>query len=163
MLRHMGTYRTTAPDEPAIESTLSALLFQLGRELYAIPAEAVREIARYRSYTPVPGAPHTLPGIISQRGAILPVIELRPLLGLPEAPLSRAARLVVAHVGDVEMALIIETVIDLIEFPLAELTPPPPTLTGPRAALLRGVITREAQPVALIDLEALVAALGAEG
>jgi purine-binding chemotaxis protein CheW len=70
---------TFEPANPTADGAgaLSLLIVQLDRERYALPSAAVREIARYRPCTPVPGAPAALPGIISQRGAILPVVDLR--------------------------------------------------------------------------------------
>src|SRR4051812_49093714 len=67
-------------DAPA---PLDVLLIELAGELYGLPSASVREVLRYRTYTPVPGAPPTLPGILSQRGVVLPLVELRPLLGFP--------------------------------------------------------------------------------
>ena len=80
-------------DIPAL-ATIDVLLLRLAGELYGIPSASVREVVRYRAYTPVPGSPPSLPGILSQRGTILPVVELRQLLDLAIVPLSRAARLV---------------------------------------------------------------------
>ncbi|MFN8476413.1 MAG: chemotaxis protein CheW [Kouleothrix sp.] len=38
--------------------------------MFALPSNSVREVLRYRAYTPVPGAPPMLPGILNQRGVI---------------------------------------------------------------------------------------------
>jgi purine-binding chemotaxis protein CheW len=137
----------------------SLLLFQLDRELFAIPAASVREIARYRAYTPVPGAPHALPGIISQRGAIIPVVELRGLLNLPENQLERGARLVIAQHDEVEMALIVESVIDLVDLPEDAVAPAPTAPDAARAGLLQGLAEHNGRTLALIDMDALLAAL----
>ena len=40
----------------------------------SLPSASVREVVRYRDYTPVPGAPPSLPGILHQRGTIVPVV-----------------------------------------------------------------------------------------
>src|SRR6187549_2380946 len=87
---------------------LEVLLFRLERELYAVPSTSVREIMRYRPWTPVPGAPASLPGIISQRGMILPVVEPRPLLGLEQAGITREARMVIVMHNDISMVLLAE-------------------------------------------------------
>jgi purine-binding chemotaxis protein CheW len=152
---------TFEPANPTADGAgaLSLLIVQLDRERYALPSAAVREIARYRPCTPVPGAPAALPGIISQRGAILPVVDLRPVLGLPDRPLTKAARLVIGHHAGVDMALIAEAVEDLVTLPADAFERPPAGLDPARAALLRGIAADEAGPVALIDLDALIAAL----
>lgn len=150
------------PDAHSEAVPCEVLLVRLERELYALPSASVREVVRLRPITPVPGAPPALPGIISQRGAILPVVELRSLLGLPEAELSRAARLVVVHHNDVDMALIVEEVLDLADLPAHSIEPVPSALPPTRARLLSNIAQYADQPVALLDLDALIAVLREE-
>lgn len=138
---------------------LDVLLFRLERELYAIPSLGVREVARYRPYTPVPGAPPTLPGIISQRGMILPVVELHPLLGLAQAEVTRAARLVIVMHNEVGLALLVEAVLDLVALPADAIEPVPAALDPARARFLRGIVQHKGQPVGLLDLDEVIAGL----
>ena len=147
-------------DIPAL-ATIDVLLLRLAGELYGIPSASVREVVRYRAYTPVPGSPPSLPGILSQRGTILPVVELRQLLDLAIVPLSRAARLVIVAHQETDMALLAEDVVDLAVLPADMLQPLPAALDPARARFLRGIAQYEQQPVALIDLDELIAGLRA--
>jgi purine-binding chemotaxis protein CheW len=147
-------------DIPAL-ATIDVLLLRLAGELYGIPSASVREVVRYRAYTPVPGSPPSLPGILSQRGTILPVVELRQLLDLATVPLSRAARLVIVAHQEIDMALLAEDVVDLAVLPADMLQPLPAALDPARARFLRGIAQYEQQPVALIDLDELIAGLRA--
>ena len=142
---------------------LEVLLVRLERELYAIPSASVREVARFRPWTLVPGAAATLPGIISQRGMILPVVELRPLLGLEQAELTRAARLVIVLHNEIGMAVLVEAVLDLIALPADTIEPVPSALDPARARFLRGVTRHEQQPLGLLDLDELIAGLREKG
>ncbi len=54
--------------------------FQVGREEFAFPMEHVREILRVQTPKEVPGAPEHLLGVLTVRGRILPIIDLRRLL-----------------------------------------------------------------------------------
>jgi purine-binding chemotaxis protein CheW len=152
---------SSAAKEIAAPATLDVLLFQLGGELYSIPSASVREVVRYRAYTPVPGAPPSLPGILSQRGTILPLVELRSLLGLAVIPISRAARLVIVAHQDIDMALLAEAVLDLAALPAESVQPLPAALDPARARFLRGIADYEQQPVMLLDLGELIAGLRA--
>ncbi len=145
-----------APDSTA---TITVLLLSLGGETYALPGGAVREVMRYSPPLPVPGAPASLPGIISQRGAVLPVADLRPLLQLAATPPDKATRLVVAQHDDVSLALIADAVSDLVELPEIALEPPPSGLDAARSRLLRATAQHDGRLVALLDLEAVVVAL----
>lgn len=142
-----------------VSPTISVLLLNLGGETYALPGAAVREVMRYRSPLPVPGAPPSLPGIIGQRGAVVPVADLRPLLQLAAPPPGKATRLVVAQHDDVTLALVADAVFDLVELPELALEPLPVGLEPARARLLRATARHEGSMLALIDLEAIIAAL----
>ena len=142
-----------------VVETLDVLLVQLTGELYALPSASVREVVRYRAYTPVPGAPPALPGILNQRGMILPVVDLQLMLGLESMPPTRATRLVVVSHSEVDMALLAERVLDLVALPADAIDPPPAALDSSRARFLRGIVHYEQQPVALLDLDELIASL----
>jgi purine-binding chemotaxis protein CheW len=119
----------------------------------------VREVARYRTVTPVPGAPRMLPGVISQRGIIVPVVDLRLILGLALADITRATRLVHVTYDQIDLALLVDGVIDLLELPMARVELPPAALDPAQARLLKGIIQHEGQPIALLDLASLVTLL----
>ena len=151
----------SAENRPDSLATTNVLLVRIAGEIYALPSSSVREVIRYRECTPVPGAPPTLPGILSQRGAILPVADLHPLLGLEAAPISRATRLVVVSHADVDLAVLVEAVLDLAPLPTDAVEPLPATLDPARARFLRGIVQHERQAIALFDLDEIIAGLRA--
>lgn len=64
-----------------------ACYFRLGEQLLAFGSEHLRQIVTVGSLTQVPRVASELLGLFSVRGAILPLIDLRPLLSLPAPPL----------------------------------------------------------------------------
>lgn len=62
------------------------LAIRLGSSPYAVRLSEVAEILVDRRVTPLPSALPELLGVVSARGAILPVYHLRAVLGLPGAP-----------------------------------------------------------------------------
>lgn len=137
------------------------LLISMGGETYGLPSSSVREVIRYREYTPVPGTPPTLPGILSQRGSILPIVNPYPLLGMAAPPVSRATRLVIIAHQEVDMALLVEAVHDLVAVDAEALQPLPVALDPARARFLRGLVPAGEQLVALLDLGELIAGVRA--
>ncbi|KAB8142392.1 chemotaxis protein CheW [Chloroflexia bacterium SDU3-3] len=152
---------------PALEQLSTAepraqiglIILELAAERYAIPSQLVREVVRFRPWTIVPGAPPTLPGIISQRGMILPIADLRPLLGLPDAELSRTARFVVLQHQEIDMALLAESVVDLAELVEDRFEPPPAALESRRGRFIQGITEFEGSPLALLDMDTITSAL----
>ena len=138
---------------------LNLLTIQIEQEHYALPAAYVREVARYQEITPVPGAPESLPGIINNHGTIIPVANLRLILHFSATELTRAHRLVICHYESIDLALLVDRVIDLSSIASDRIEPIPSSLDATRALLLQGVVLQESMPVALIDLKALITIL----
>lgn len=82
------------------DEVLQLLSFELDGAPYAVPVDRVREIVRMRSITPVPRVPEEVRGVISLRGEIIQVIDLRRRLGLAPIEATRHTRLIVARDRD---------------------------------------------------------------
>ncbi len=75
----------TAKSGDSGDQTLAQLVsFKLGDEEFAFPMERVREILRVQRANEVPDTPKHFLGILTVRGNILPVIDLRLLLNLSD-------------------------------------------------------------------------------
>ncbi|MBX0326765.1 chemotaxis protein CheW [Oscillochloris sp. ZM17-4] len=135
------------------------LIVRVGPERYALPSAAIREVARWRAPTPVPGVPPLLPGIISQRGVVLPAVDLRQLLGLSVAEPDRSSRFIIVHQELADIALLVDAALDICHLASEELARPPAGLDQQRARLLRAVAQHEGQPLLVIDLATLFAVL----
>jgi purine-binding chemotaxis protein CheW len=66
------------------ESEIRALLFLVGDEKYAIDIGRIAEIVTNPLWTPVPGAPPSLLGVIQVHGEICPLWSLARLIGVGE-------------------------------------------------------------------------------
>src|SRR5208283_5153505 len=75
------------------------LAFVLAGETYAVPIGDVAEILRPLPITEVPRAPATVLGVISVRGKLVTVIDLRRRFFLAESPVDRRTRILLADVG----------------------------------------------------------------
>ena len=93
--------RAADPQQVDEEASLfrELLTFTLDGDLYAIPVEWVREIVRLRAITPMPRVPPQIRGVISLRGEIVQVLDLRRRLGIQEGEPTRISRIIVLH-GD---------------------------------------------------------------
>lgn len=104
------------------------LVIWLDGDPYALPIERVREIVRLRPITPVPRVPDAVRGVISLRGEIVQVLDLRRRLGLPPADTEagrRRHRIVVLHGDDGQMAgLLVDRVSEVLRAPADELRAP---------------------------------------
>lgn len=66
----------------------NCLLFTIDGRHYALPLEAVRRVAPMVEVTPLPEAPPPVTGIVNVGGEVVPVLDLRTVLGgAPRPPL----------------------------------------------------------------------------
>jgi purine-binding chemotaxis protein CheW len=89
-------------------STVRAAIVSLGGELFTMDLQNVREVFVVESITPVPGMPSGLVGVTNLRGAVIPLLDLRQIIGLRvETQLKYAV--VVKH-GNWQVGVLVDTV-----------------------------------------------------
>src|SRR4030081_3494383 len=118
---------------------LEALVFALGAEQYALPANQVHEVRPLGLLTPLPGTPSFFAGLINVRGRIVPVVDLRPLLGMPSEDGPSMSVVLVSHrSGDVGLLVTDRPTVRLVRAP--ELTEAPlGALSGIDPSCVRGI------------------------
>jgi len=82
--RGLNSFSSSQGEEKGsgLVSEVRLLSFRLGSEEYAFPIDRVREIIRYTVLRPLPEAPSFVKGLLTLRQRIVPVFDLRALLGL---------------------------------------------------------------------------------
>jgi purine-binding chemotaxis protein CheW len=141
--------------------TIRYLLCKLADEHYGVPMESVREVIRWRVPTPIPGTPATVLGMLHHRGTILPVIDVRSLLGLPRLAPNRSTRIMVVEHQTIHAGIVGDAVADIVDFDLRAIEALPSSLPAAQAQYLSGLTVHEEQPVALLDLAAVFGAISA--
>src|SRR5690606_33819974 len=124
--RAAGRLAGRVEDAPAELREL--LVIWLDDDPYALPIERVREIVRLRPITPVPRMPEAVLGVISLRGEIVQVLDLRRRLGLPPAEQGSSRqrrRIVVLNGEDGQLAgLLVDRVSEVLRTPAEGMRPP---------------------------------------
>jgi purine-binding chemotaxis protein CheW len=129
------------------------LLFTVAGRRYGVELARTREILRYRRPTPLPGTPPFIEGVISVRGAVVPVVDLRRRLDLEGGSAANHQRLVIVTTRSDAAALRIEQI-------LGVLRPAAAMAASPGAPFYRGVLEGP-EPTTVLDLDAVLAFHGA--
>jgi purine-binding chemotaxis protein CheW len=137
-------------------SETAYLVFRVGRESFALPLEAVEEAVDIESIQRVPEMGPAMLGVLSLRGALVPLYASAAVLGA-EATTRRAALVFVTPRG--RLALAVDDVDDVL--PLAEGTLQQAPLDFGDSLLL-GVARRGTELIGVLDADALIAACRAE-
>lgn len=139
--------RVLAAEPPAAPGPgFEVLEFQVANELYALETSWVREVFPLREFTPLPGTPDFVLGIIHVRGRIVSVLDLKRFFELPAQGLSDLNKVIVVGDGAMEFGILADVLIGVRRLAQEEVQAPLPTLTGIRADYLLG-ITRQRQVV----------------
>lgn len=115
------------------------LAFSLGSENYALDISVIREILKPREITEIPRVPDFLLGIISLRGNIIPVFDLKRRLGLGVATIDQDSRIIVCQEGDRLAGLLIDRITQVTSIQEENIEPPPAIFSGRDRAMLDGV------------------------
>lgn len=137
------------------ERPVAAVILRFAGARYAVEMSTVAEVVPVPRVTRVPGGPLWLSGVVNWRGRVLPVIDLRPMVGATMSPLPTSARLVVLAVDDIEAGLVADMVPGLLECPADSVTQTPATAAAGIAGLVRGIVELDG-PVALLDTAAVL-------
>lgn len=108
------------------QEVVTVLAFQVGGERYAVRIEMVDHVLEARGMCALPGAPRHVLGAVVSRSRIVPVLDLRQLLGLEGGGMSDLSKVVVVELEDEAFGLAAEVVDGRRELPRAELSQPPP-------------------------------------
>jgi purine-binding chemotaxis protein CheW len=128
---------------PLASEVLEVVTFNLGDEHYAIETRHVRGVVRLGEWTPVPGAPEFLVGVINLRGEVLALFDLRPLFGMSKGSATEQSRVVVLGGERVEFGLLVDSAHEVRTLRTSEVLTAPGTPAGQGPDHLRGV-TRDA-------------------
>src|SRR6185503_7874267 len=105
-------------------------------------------------------APRHVVGVANLRGTVMPIVDARGLLGLPESRLGRSLRTLVVRDVALQAALVVDTVLGLepLEDVVATDNPSTAAMRGPRP-LMAGWLRWNGEILALLDVPKILAAM----
>ncbi len=145
--------QTGKPDQEVDDEYLQLLVFTIGAEEYGLSIMDIKEIVRPQETTEVPKTPDYVMGIISLRGMIIPVFDIRMRLGLSEGGDNPKPRIIVVNVKDNFYGLFVDSVVQVVNIPISSIEPPPEIIGGIDADSLKGVGKIDDRLIILLNLE----------
>ena len=126
--------------------------FYLGAEVYGLPLDQLREVARVSHLRRVPGAPAGVAGLVNLRGEILCALDVREILGLPAQASTDSPFLVALRGFGDPLGLIVDSIADIYAVLPSEIEPPPAIWPAERAACFIGTARVPVGLMGLLDL-----------
>lgn len=132
---------------------LEVVEFILSGETYAVRTSDIREVHYLKDVTRVPSTPAFVVGVISLRGQIIVVMDIRRFFKLPQTELSVFNKVVIVEKGDVIVGFTADEVTGVRQIEQSTIQPSLATLAGNRAKFLRGITTDR---VTILDVEKML-------
>ncbi len=123
------------------------LTFTLAEETFAVEIVKVREVIDYVHVTRVPRMPAFLRGVINLRGSVVPVIDLRLILGMDCIDKTIDTCVIIAEVrmdGEtLHLGMLADSVQEVIDIDPSQIDPPPRLGSMLNTDFIRGMGKRE--------------------
>lgn len=133
------------------------LAFALAGETYAVQIANVAEILKPPPLTEVPRAPRNVIGVVSVRGKLVTVVDLRRRFRVHESPVDRKSRILLAEVGrgDEQVGLLVDEVLQVYRLADSEIEPAN-VLGGDQPAHIAGIGRPPGTLLILLDLRPIL-------
>ncbi len=138
------------------QNTSQFVGFQIGDQQYAFRIEQIQEIVILDQVTQTPQVADYVEGVSNLRGAIIPIINLRTLLGMDPKQRDGETRTIVVNVGERTMGCTVDMVSQVIRIPEESIQLAPQTVTTDGANYISGFAKLDDRLMVLLDIDELL-------
>lgn len=142
-----------AQQDEVAAASVELLCFKVASEEYAISIMDIKEIIKPREVTEVPRVPSFVRGILSLRGNIIPIFDMRVRLGLAGAAPSERERVVVVKRQGGFAGVLVDEVVQVVRIAEGGIEPPPVVLEGIDREFVLGIGRVSGRMLILLDME----------
>ena len=132
------------------------LTFVLADEEYGLEILKVREIIGMMDDTAVPRTPSYVKGVINLRGKVIPVIDLRLKVGMPETERTDQTCIIVVDIGNVEMGIIVDRVSEVLDIAADDIEDAPSFGSQVNTEFILGMGKANGKVTILLDISKLL-------
>lgn len=130
------------------------VIFKLGDEEFGVWIKNVVEIIRVRKVNPLPELPDFLSGVITVRGAVIPLLDMRKRFSIASTPVNE--RIIIVRAGAERVGLIVDEVSEIAAFTKDEVTQPPGIFKGLKTEYLTGIGKKDSRVILLLNLDKIL-------
>ena len=128
------------PEKVRAASAITEIIeFTLATECYGIESSFVREVYPLKDFTPLPGVPSFILGIVNVRGQILPLVDLKKFFNLPENGLGQLNKVIILQNKLMEFGILADEIIGTKVIYNEDILSVPNNITGIGEKYIKGV------------------------
>ena len=129
------------------------LLFNLNRENYGIKLSSTSGIIESVRLIKIPYSPEYIAGVISLKGEIITVIDIRKILWL-EQPSQKIRHMVcIVDLEDIQLGILVDKVFDIVKVHERSIQPSLSTLDKVKKEYVTGIVDIEGKVTILLDIQ----------
>ena len=128
------------------------ITFEVGERRLAIEIMAIREIRAWSPVTALPSVPSHIVGVVNLRGVVLPVTDLRQLLGWGATDTTPRHVIIVVQIGGQLRGIIVDAVHDIATLGAEHIQPVPDIGENTASRLIEGIATVDGNLIMVLDL-----------
>ncbi len=152
-----STPESPQPNATSAQTNTSQFVgFQIDEQQYAFRIEQIQEIVILDEVTPTPQVADYVEGVCNLRGAIIPIINLRILFGLPPKAADGNTRTIVVNMGERTLGCTVDNVLHVMRIPGDTIQPAPELVAGDGADYIFGFAKVDDRLVILLDIDSLL-------
>ncbi len=129
-------------------------VFTISDEVFGITIERVVEIIRPQKVFSVPGLPDFLSGVMSVRGTVIPLIDLRRRFGT--RPAGKKERIIIVRFEKEKIGFLVDEIKEILALSPEEITTPPSLFKGFRTEFIVGLGKKNDTIIILLDIDNLL-------
>ena len=144
------------PREKEGEEIQQFIGIRLGKELYGIPVEKIRKIAKPLRITSIPGTALHIMGLMNLHGEILCVVDVKVLLNMGKAIPGENSRVVVIKTAEGLVGVFCDEVIDIYDIVKKNIETALSTLSAEISSYIQGQVQIDCGLMGILDMERLL-------
>jgi purine-binding chemotaxis protein CheW len=133
---------------------VKVVIFNLADKEYAVDINDVREVIRLRKIVSVPDAAEFVEGVISLRGKVVTLINLRKKMGFAAELLNKSARIIITEINSRPLGIIVDNVSAVTDLQKENITIPDEALA--QAKYLTGIAKINKRIILVVDIRQLL-------
>jgi len=142
------------------EDVTQILTFSLNNEEYGVDILRINTIREWTSVTTLPDMPSYFRGVFNLRGTIVPVIDLRERLSMPQREYDPTTVVilinVVHHNKELVIGIVVDAVSDTYTIKPQDIKPNPQIGDGNRIEYLHGLVEFDQRLILLLDISKIL-------
>lgn len=135
---------------------IQIVVFTLNDEVCGVETTRVKEIVKYGSITKMPNMPNFIDGVISLRGAVVPVVNLNKRFGLGNTEITKKTKIIINDLEGKLIGFIVNDVSEIIKLSDQDVENTPEVIKKIDNSYLKNVGKKGEELISILDLSTIL-------